>query len=534
MGMKPLRRKWLAVGIILLLVGIAYAPAIAQNTEKPSVSRGTWLYVGGSGPGNYSKIIDALENASTNDTIFVYSGTYFESFSISISIRLIGEDKYTTIIDAQGADHVMDFKASWITVSGFTLTNTRNAALACGIYVYNPWWEPSTEHNIITNNIFTQHKRDAILIWGSPNNYITDNIFMNNTGSIVTDGSNYNVISNNTVIGGGGIGLWGDPKYNVVSYNFIIKGGITIWWGGNNIISNNTIENGGNILLMRYTDKNVVKNNVLISSNKIVLEESTNNFIQDNKFIDSRGISIHGDTAGYWLQTIENNSIDGKPIIYYKNQDSMTIPWNAGQVILAYCSNCVIENLTLSNVDYGIQLGFSQNNTIFNNQFNNITENAVLLQDSLGNEIRNNRILNSNNGIFLGVNSKITNIHDNTIKNCIGYGIYLQSSFNIISNNNVENNHAGLYIDYSYFNTITKNNFINNSEYHIYYVVNYPLPKSNKCIKNYYDNKGLFVKIIYGRVKSRFHMPSPEGTVYFYRPGLTIDWRPALKPYDIP
>ena len=44
-----MKRKCLAIGIILLFVGTSIIPAIAQNTEKSQpTSRGNWLYVGGS------------------------------------------------------------------------------------------------------------------------------------------------------------------------------------------------------------------------------------------------------------------------------------------------------------------------------------------------------------------------------------------------------------------------------------------------------------------------------------------------------
>ncbi len=67
-----MKRKWLAIGIILLFVGTCIIPATAQDTEElqPS-SRGNWLYVGGSGPGNYTKIQDAIDNASDGDSVFV-------------------------------------------------------------------------------------------------------------------------------------------------------------------------------------------------------------------------------------------------------------------------------------------------------------------------------------------------------------------------------------------------------------------------------------------------------------------------------
>jgi len=83
-------------------VGTCIIPTTAQTTEKTqSTSRGNWLYVGGSGPGNYTRIQDAIDNASDwGDTVFVYddSSPYYEFLIINKSISLIGENKDTTII----------------------------------------------------------------------------------------------------------------------------------------------------------------------------------------------------------------------------------------------------------------------------------------------------------------------------------------------------------------------------------------------------------------------------------------------------
>jgi hypothetical protein len=46
---------------------------ITNTREQPSpLTRGKTLYVGGSGEGNYTKIQDAIDNASKGDTVFVY------------------------------------------------------------------------------------------------------------------------------------------------------------------------------------------------------------------------------------------------------------------------------------------------------------------------------------------------------------------------------------------------------------------------------------------------------------------------------
>lgn len=40
---------------------------------------GKTLYVGGSGPGNYTTIQSAINESSNGDTVFVYSGIYYDN-----------------------------------------------------------------------------------------------------------------------------------------------------------------------------------------------------------------------------------------------------------------------------------------------------------------------------------------------------------------------------------------------------------------------------------------------------------------------
>jgi hypothetical protein len=81
------------------------------------------LYVGGDGPGNYSKIQDAIDNASAGDTIFVYSGVYYENVVVDKSINLVGENKYSTYIDGGGSGNVLYLTTDCITITGFTIHN---------------------------------------------------------------------------------------------------------------------------------------------------------------------------------------------------------------------------------------------------------------------------------------------------------------------------------------------------------------------------------------------------------------------------
>ena len=58
---------------------------IEKSTMPTSYGRGT-LYVGGSGPGNYSSIQAAIDDANNGDTVFVYNGTYNEWITVDKSL----------------------------------------------------------------------------------------------------------------------------------------------------------------------------------------------------------------------------------------------------------------------------------------------------------------------------------------------------------------------------------------------------------------------------------------------------------------
>jgi len=243
MGKKPLISKWLAVGIILLFVGIAYAPAIAQDTEKSQSSRGTWLHVGGSGPGNYTRIQDAVDNASDGDTVFVFAGLYIELVTVNCSINLIGENKNTTIIDGNNPPFPMctvTIIKDDVFVTNFTIQNGHFA----GIMI-------SSSNNQIVNNIISgsgcgiYFSVDFIKL---KDNLIRDNQIINNGCGISTGDTTNTIISHNIIKDG--------------NYGFRLR-------ENNNIISNNLIENVSRSEV--WDSDNSIENNVFISTGIIKL-----------------------------------------------------------------------------------------------------------------------------------------------------------------------------------------------------------------------------------------------------------------------
>jgi parallel beta-helix repeat protein len=96
------------------------------------------LYVGGNGPGDYTRIQDAIDNASDDDTIFVYSGLYNENIFINKSIILIGQERETTkILGVNGTELIRLLDCS-VELTGFTIQNF-NETNAVGISLTNCW-----------------------------------------------------------------------------------------------------------------------------------------------------------------------------------------------------------------------------------------------------------------------------------------------------------------------------------------------------------------------------------------------------------
>ena len=88
--------KRIAVFLICIgLIGISFVP----HTVSDEPVRGITLYVGGSGPGNYTMIQNAIDDASAGETVFVYNGTYFENVIVNKTIDVIGEERNNTIIE---------------------------------------------------------------------------------------------------------------------------------------------------------------------------------------------------------------------------------------------------------------------------------------------------------------------------------------------------------------------------------------------------------------------------------------------------
>jgi parallel beta-helix repeat protein len=214
---NTLFRKGLAVGLILLFIGTSVVPtfnAITTKDPKPIPNRGNWLYVGGSGPGNYTTIQSAIDAANPGDTVFVFNGTYYESLHLEKSLYLQGENRTTTIIDSRRSSYsITIYKGTIVTIRGFTIQNSSKHGInseAIEIvtidniiqkHEYVGICLKNSTKAIITDNIISQNKRGLCLCWCCCNSTISYNMLESNTDcAIYIFNSSHNRIVKNKMI----------------------------------------------------------------------------------------------------------------------------------------------------------------------------------------------------------------------------------------------------------------------------------------------------------------------------------------------
>jgi len=258
------------------------------------MSRENTLYVGGSGPGNYTKIQDAVDNASNGDTIFVYhhASPYQEHVLIDKSVTVLGEDTNTTMIDAGSSEYAISIQANDVTVEGFTILTKQYESQGVQIAY--------TNDTVISHNVFI-HGYIGVCIFGAKRALIDHNLFSSETeGIFVWYNSSHTTISNNTLMNNTkGIRLYEMDNTNTRIIGNICEGntdiGIGIEVGTTSVLWNSIKSNNVGISInpnvydseIRHNNMNENQVGLFVEQGKKSLIISQNNFINNTLGLNS-------------------------------------------------------------------------------------------------------------------------------------------------------------------------------------------------------------------------------------------------------
>ncbi|HVQ00080.1 MAG TPA: NosD domain-containing protein [Candidatus Thermoplasmatota archaeon] len=395
-------RTSVQITLIFLVIGLSL-PTTAQNLEQRSFTLlpGEILYVGGSGPGNYTRIQDAIDNASNGDTVFIFPGTYYESILLDKALRIEGENQTTVILDSQSVfTHGILIQSSDTTVCNMTIQNYQSFTAGAGVIITD-----ATLRHIIFTNLTLLNNWYGILAWNQSTNI--QDIILSRT---------------------------------------------------------NLTGNTYGVRFVRTTHCRVAQCVFITNRVGLALDSSTNDTIQNNTFHEN-GLGLVGETLLHYIHTIHGNTVNGKPLIYLENQTHLTIDREAGQIIMVNCSYSTIRNITLNDTYFfGIYLAFGRHITIANCTLNRSALMLDKTHDDtvIDNTICHNQNQTGIGLAFADNNSILFNEFIHNDDKAVGF---YSSHHNVLHSNAFHDNEIGIdFYSSSNLNTVYHNILSNNTQ----------------------------------------------------------------------
>src|SRR4030042_1326444 len=237
-------------------------------------------------------------------------------------------------------------------------------------------------------------------------------------GLMLVGSSNCTLLGNTFTSNGHGIVVANSPNNSIVQNGFDANHCSAIecypgYSGDIHFVENNITNHEHGI--WTSSPNNRIFNNTFVNCRYgIEFIYSGNNHVSDNTFLVA-GLIVHSSYGNI----VENNIVNEKPLIYLENVSEHAVDY-AGQVILVNCTNIRVENLSLSDTSYPVQLWGTNNSRIANN---NVAAYAP------------------GNGIQLYYSSNNT-LEGNTVADKHYHGVHFYCSpYNTLRSNNLTSGH---------------------------------------------------------------------------------------------
>lgn len=302
------------------------------------------------GDADYSRIQDAIDNASAGDTILVHSGIYYENINVNKKLTILGLDTvgYNPVVDSGSSGNAITLNIDEIILEGFNATNSVSRK--------NTGIKVNSNNNIIKKNTLSNYEY-GVFIGTSRNNTIYSNYFFNNNYAIYLNSSENSSFDNNNV-SSNDYGIYLDhSENNTFGENMALNNDYCIFLNDsrNNTISANTANsNSWNAIRLISSNYNtLIGNNASSNLYGIRLDSSNGNTLSSNNLLEN--------SYGIRLEFSNENILDSNVI----NLSG----FNAIRLRNSF-SNTLKNNKVLNNY-YGIYMYYSNNNNIYNNYFNN-------------------------------------------------------------------------------------------------------------------------------------------------------------------
>jgi len=295
---------------------------------------------------SYATIQEAINAPETLDghTIQVDVGAYYEHVIVNKALKLVGQNKPTTIIDGNGSETVISIASNNVTIRGFTIQNS-------GV-ILQPWFEnlnkgidvSNSDNVTISDNIIRNNQIGIHVYSFSDYAILSENLIVNNVWGISLDHSRYSRLRNNNMTENAfNFHVWGEgflDRYihDIAASNTVNRKFIYYWVNEKNkqvpsdagyvglvnstniVVKNLNLSNNSAPLLLVYTTNSAIRNVVTSNTeNALLMESSNNNVIYENTF---RNIGWRGIRGG-WAH-IENSNGNK---IYHNNFINNTAPW---------------------------------------------------------------------------------------------------------------------------------------------------------------------------------------------------------------